>query len=99
MQKYKEFFGSELPTSLSKDKILWLKENHIYYSETNFQPEISIVVIHSEENNQIIKLAVTFSYFMVEIVVLNSVEESITKTFRIIGQGAFSKVYEYKYSK
>ena len=73
-----------------------MKENEISYNRNNFQSEPNFLILDKEDNSQILKLAVTYSYFMIEMTVLNCLEESITKVFRLLGKGGYSNVHQFK---
>lgn len=73
-----------------------LKRESISYNKNCFQPTVSMVITYEDPSSQILKLAISISYFMIEITVLNSSEESITNTLKNIGKGSYSSIYEYE---
>ena len=76
-----------------------LKEENISYNHSHFQSEVSIVMLDIEDSCQIVRLGVSYSHFLIELTLLHCIGESVTKSFKHLGKGAFSRVHKYEGDK
>lgn len=93
LTEYEQFFAKKAPKVLNEEEIRSLRQERISYNPNYFQESVSLTITDETANKQIMRLAVSFSYFMVEIAVLNSLEESVCPFLEMLNFGSFSKIY------
>lgn len=72
LSEYEKFFLGKGIRRLTKEEIKKLNKLSISYNPNRFQESVNIAIIDETANKQVMRLAVSFSYFMVELTVLNS---------------------------
>lgn len=59
------------------DKIEVFRKNRVHFNAHKFQSELNITILYKTPDSQIINLAVSFSHFMLEILVFNFNQKTI----------------------